>query len=618
MQLSEQQLGIMAAAGHLLVIGGPGSGKTTVSILKAAQIAKDELLPGQKILFLSFARATISRVMEAIEEEQDIARAQKQRIDVDTYHAFFWRILKTHGYLLGLPRDISILIPAGEAIALSAIRSQFSVGRKSTLTEAEKEAQKLQRKAAEAAERLRLALEEGRICFDLFARYVGSILHGSDRIRRIIATMYPVIILDEFQDTNHGQWHAVQALGQYSRLLALADPEQRIYDWIGADPERLNHFKAAFQPSEFDLQGANHRSAGTDIALLGNHVLTGRFKEGEYSGVDIEVYDPAEIAAMSKLVILIYDARKRLIDAGLKNWSIAILVATKKMTRIISDVLHAPPAGLTKVSHVATVEMEAAILGSEVIAFLMQPDADGKHFELFIGMMLDYFRGKGGDTPTQGDLNEAIKLQEAYDELLTRRLAGRSIRGNSILVAMLEVYALTREVNLTGDPDKDWLEIRNVLSTGRCERLKGLAGETRNVRLLQRGTQLRDNLSQDWRDNGAYLNALSITKQAFVREHFSTNSKPESGVVVMNMHKAKGKQFDEVIIFDSWPRRVKRQIVANLDRVVWNNDRANINDQTCQNFRVSITRAKRRVTIMTPKGDPCVLLLPREHPPASS
>ncbi|MFD2274790.1 hypothetical protein ACFS07_36485 [Undibacterium arcticum] len=62
--------------------------------MKAAQIAKDELRPGQKILFLSFARATISRVMEAIEEERDIAREQKQRIDVDTYHAFFWRILK--------------------------------------------------------------------------------------------------------------------------------------------------------------------------------------------------------------------------------------------------------------------------------------------------------------------------------------------------------------------------------------------------------------------------------------------------------------------------------------------------------------------------------------------
>ena len=51
--------------------------------------------------------------------------------------------------------------------------------------------------------------------------------------------MYPVIILDEFQDTNAEQWCDVQALGQFSTLLALADPEQRIYDFIGAEPEEL-------------------------------------------------------------------------------------------------------------------------------------------------------------------------------------------------------------------------------------------------------------------------------------------------------------------------------------------------------------------------------------------
>ena len=76
--------------------------------------------------------------------------------------------------------------------------------------------------------------------------------------------MYPVIILDEFQDTNADQWRVVQALGQFCTLIALADPEQRIYDFIGADPERLNHFRAAFTPVEVDLSTDNYRSAGTD------------------------------------------------------------------------------------------------------------------------------------------------------------------------------------------------------------------------------------------------------------------------------------------------------------------------------------------------------------------
>jgi DNA helicase-2/ATP-dependent DNA helicase PcrA len=69
MEITEKQLEIMGADGHLFVTGGPGSGKTTISILKAAKCAECELRPGQKILFLSFARATVSRIIETIEYE---------------------------------------------------------------------------------------------------------------------------------------------------------------------------------------------------------------------------------------------------------------------------------------------------------------------------------------------------------------------------------------------------------------------------------------------------------------------------------------------------------------------------------------------------------------------
>lgn len=77
MELTEKQLEVLACDGHLLVTGGPGSGKTTISILKAAQLAGSELKPQQKVLFLSFARASVSRVVEAIEQEKSIAREAK-------------------------------------------------------------------------------------------------------------------------------------------------------------------------------------------------------------------------------------------------------------------------------------------------------------------------------------------------------------------------------------------------------------------------------------------------------------------------------------------------------------------------------------------------------------
>lgn len=603
MQLTKKQDDVMQTDGHLLVTGGPGSGKTTISILKAGHIAEHHLSHGQKILFLSFARATVSRVVEAIEFEQKIPLAQKRRIDVDTYHSFFWRILKAHGYLIGLPRRLSILTPPGEAIALSEIRSAFPAR---NLTDEQKAA----RRNGEETERTRLAMTEGRICFDLFAPYVGNILHGSGRIRKLLATMYPAIILDEFQDTNAEQWRVVQALGESCTLIALADPEQRIYDWIGADPQRLDHFREAFAPAEVDLSTDNHRSAGTDIAVFGNDILKGNFRKEPYVGVQIYSYQPNEDQAFTGLVTTTYKARKRLVDAGIKDWSLAILVPTKKMTRLVSDAFRQPPAGMTALSHSAVIEIEAAVLGADIVALLLQPATDNRHFEQLIDLICSYFQGRGGDEPTQAALKEAASIRKAYEKLLACQGKGTAIPKTSILVNVITVYEQTRALSLTGDPDKDWRATRQILEDGACKRLKEVADEVRNLRVLDRGSQLRQALSQDWRDNGGYLNALSITRQAFVQEHFSTNAKPETGIVVMNMHKAKGKQFDEVIVFEGWPRKSKGQVIFNPDRIVRVNSRDEIDDQARQNLRVSVTRGKRHTTILTPKGDPCVLLVP--------
>ena len=606
MELTERQTQVLDAEGHLLVIGGPGSGKTTISIFKAAQVSETILRPGQKVLFLSFARATVSRVVEAIEFEQKISKEIKRRIDVETYHSFFWRIIKAHGYLAGLPRNLTILTPSAEAIALSDIRNGHGADNK--LTEPQKEA----KRAAETAERYRMATDGGRICFDLFAPYVGDLLHGSETLKRLIATMYPIIILDEFQDTNPEQWRVVQALGTFCRLIALADPEQRIFDFIGADPERLNHYRDAFIPTEIDFSIDNHRSGGTDITTFANDILKGTFSQSSYTGVDVELFDPFPDPAMTKLVTTTYSARKRLAASGKSEWSVAVLVPTKKMTRFVSDKFREPPAGMQPIAHTAVVELEAAILGSVIIAHLMQPDTDGSHFSKFIDLVCNYFQGKGGDRPTNGALQEAAAVRSAYDKWLAALAAGKRPHAKSMIHALSSMYVQVRTIPLTGNPDKDWRAVRAALEAGTCSRLKDIGLEVRNIRLLERGGQLRQDLTQDWRDNGSYANAYAIVQEAFVQEHFATGSKPETGVIVMNMHKAKGKQFDEVIIFEGWPRREKGKIVVNLDRVVRNNDRAEINDESRQNFRVSVTRARQRTTILTPRGDPCVLLIPEK------
>lgn len=602
--LTEAQKDVIRAGGHQLVTGGPGSGKTTVSILKAAKIARETLAPGQRILFLSFARATVSRVFEAIDEERSITREEKQRIEVDTYHSFFWRILKTHGYLVGFPRRMTILTPPNEAIALSTVRSGYKAASKLTAEE------KAEKRTREIAERSRLATEEGKICFDLFADRVAILLHGSTKVRSLISTMYPHIILDEFQDTSADQWRVVQALGTNSTLIALADPEQRIFEFIGADPKRLDHFKAAFAPTVHDLAGDNHRSKGTDIALFGNDVLAGKFRQNEYVGIGFEAFESNPNQAYASLVTQVLKARKRLIESDRRNWSLAILVPTKRMTRFVSDVLREPFGNVPPIAHSAAVDMDGPILAAEIVAFLLQQQAHAGCFDGLVDVLCNYFHGRGGATPTKGDLDEASRFRTALAKWNECIAGGKPTPGNSVLKSTFAVHQDATALVLTGDPDADWVALRAVLDAGACVRLNGVAKEVRNVRLLERGTQLRLGLAQDWRDSGMYRNALAITRQSFVQEHFATAHKPETGVVVMNMHKAKGKQFDEVIIFEGWPKRVKREIVANPDRIVSGNVHEGPMTQSRQNFRVSITRAKAQTTIMTPSDDVCVLLRP--------
>jgi DNA helicase II / ATP-dependent DNA helicase PcrA len=602
LNLSDERKAIVAHTGHLLIRGGPGSGKTTISIIKAESLVATALAPGQQVLFLSFARATVARVIEALAEQTKGKSDVRRQIDIDTYHAFFWRLLKTHGYLIGLPRCLSIVTPPERAIALTPIRHAFGSVKKLT------EVQKAEKRQTEETELKRLAFEEGRVCFDLFSDLVVSLVGKSNKLRKLVSSRYPTIILDEFQDTSAGQWAVVQNLGVDSTLIALADEEQRIYDFAGADPERLNHFRQAFKPHEFDFGTTNHRSNGTDIARFGNDVMLGKL-EGKYQGISCERFPENQNQAMAKIKAQTLAAIKRLNDAKKEDWSLAILVPTKQFVRDVSSALRETQANMPPIGHHAAIDMEGAILAAELIAFSLQPQQSAGDFGKFVGLLCNYFRGKGGDAPSAADIKEGSSIEAALKNAIECSAKGKEPPKNSIIRAIQAGYNQTIALTRTGNPEADWLAARKLLAECGCKRLGQVAEDARNVRLLDRGTHLRDQLSLDWRTNGEYRNALDIVRQAFVQEHFSTSIRKESGVIVMNMHKAKGKQFDEVIIFEGWPRYKGNEIVGNPNRIVRRNVDGDHMTHAKYNFRVSVTRAKSRTTILTPQNDPCILLV---------
>ena len=596
--LSPKQQEVLDADGNLLVTGGPGSGKTTVAILKARELADSLLLPGQKILFLSFSRSAVSRIQESAREHFPADAELKERVEVSTYHAFFWKIVKTHGYLLGLPRRLSVMLPSEEAAALATIRNEYPPpGKLSEVQKREKSRQLT-----------RLAYEDGRICFDLFAGLAGELLRRSRKIRKLVSSVFPAVILDEFQDTSKEQWAVVKRIGRDSRLIALADPEQRIFDFADADPRRLDHYREFARPREFDLGGTNYRSGGTDILKFGDDVLRDRLRSSRYRGVNVEYFPPNRNQAMAALINQTLQARGRLCDGKKSDWSLAILVPTRKMVRQISEVFG---DGEPEIPHYAVVDMEASILAARTLAFLLQPESPEGDFPGFVKLLADYFLGKSGVAPTKTNIEEAKRIQKSLEEAVEREKSGKPPRSNGVIVGISEGYKECRNLEFVGNPDEDWKSVRRILEEANCKRLQAVAKDTRNIRLLGRGTQFRDALSQAWRDTGSYTDASGIAERSFVQENFITPNKPERGVVIMNMHKAKGKQFDEVIVFEGWPRGAGGRIKSNTDRIVRGNQKKNDLNASRQNFRVSITRAKSRTTIMTPQGDPCILLSPR-------
>ncbi len=191
--------------------------------------------------------------------------------------------------------------------------------------------------------------------------------------------------------------------------------------------------------------------------------------------------------------------------------------------REVSDATCETQGTMPPVEHNAAIDMEGAILAAELIAFLLQPHQGEADFAQFVGLLSNFFRGKGGYDPSVSDIGEALAIEKALQKAVECVQNGKPLPKNSIIMLMKEGYSRGVLLAFTGNPGVDWLAIRKVLGDCGCKRLAQVAREARNVRLLDRGTQLRENLSLDWRTHGAYNKNVEIVRQAFVQEHFSTS-----------------------------------------------------------------------------------------------
>lgn len=572
-QINAERNRVIGCETDALVLGGPGAGKTTLALLKAEwEVVQGRLFPGQQILFLSFARATVARVLETA--NQYVSKDTRKCIVVDTYHGFAWKLIQSHGYLVNgvQPR----LHPPHEAAAYYA-----------GLKEAERD-----------AEIRRIWTSEGRLHFDLFASVASALLGQSEKLCSLQSSRFPLVILDEFQDTNADQWSLIQCIGKLSRLLALADPDQRIYDFAGADPKRIQDFIDAKSPLMVDLAADNHRSNGTDIAKYGNDLLVGTNKSQTYNDVFIKRYNKFGKGKRQPLFMLkteVYSAIKRLKIDETPDWTVAVLVPSRAQMLQVSKYFSSTEDGLRALPHEVYVDQEGPMLAATVIAGLLEGGTEDEIFVRLVSGLNVHLRGqKGTDSPAQGELQ--------FADSLTNFLQTGEIRGSArkATVDNCSVVAKQRaNLKLQGLPDEDWLQMVQLLLSSGDDRLRKIADHAKYIRILKRGSTLRANLSASWRGNGNYFGAIDAVNNALVQSHFSATSEIPRGIHVMTIHKAKGKEFCESLLFEgAFQGRFVRDKTNNRDVA-----------KARLLLRVGVTRSKRRTTILTPSVDGCPLIV---------
>lgn len=576
-ELSSDKSRLLKTEGHILALGGPGSGKTFIALLKAAAVIKTGTLqPSQYVLFLSFARATIARVAQ--QAGKLISNSERRGLEINTYHGFAWKILQSHAYLLSSAQTIRLLPPPEAASRLADID-----------------------KEGRALEKRRLFENEGLLHFDVFAPICCELLSRSNALARILSDAYPIIILDEFQDTNEDEWNMIQALGKRSTLIALADAEQRIYEFRGADPKRIGEFVTRYSPCQFDFGLENNRSNGTDIVAFGNDLISGANKGRTYDDVTVSTYQVRKgVGIHLDLKLAIMKQCRQLRSLGISDWSLALLVPTKKLMIDVSDYLggeqqFATGKGLPRFPHDVALDTEGPALAAVMIAGLLEggPSPESIVRQL-IHDLTQHMRGrKGSVAPSTSQLELTDKLRGYLETGIIR-----GPKRKALVTECLQIAETRMVMQFSGDVAEDWLSIRRELESASADVLRQAAKDAKFLRLLHRGATLRSRLGETWRKTGSYVGAIAAARDALLQEHFSASTRVSRGVHVMTMHKSKGKEFDEVIIYEG----------SHQGRIVSDTASARETAQACLALRVAVTRAMRHTTILSPKHNVCRFL----------
>lgn len=338
-----QQKAVCHETGPMLVLAGPGSGKTTVLLCRISRLLERGLAKPQEILALTFSKAAAEEMKSRFENLNGASG-----VSFGTFHSIFFRILRSrYGWnveqIFQEEERRSILRNSIEAEKwdipdleeyISQFFSQLSL-MNSELEQPNRfmpvgmpveEFRKLYRAYEGYKER------HEKLDFDDMLTQCYQLLREDAAVREYWQRKYKFILVDEFQDVNQAQFACLQILAEkHQNLFVVGDDDQSIYAFRGARPDFLLHFPTLYPAAKKVTLNTNYRSTERIVNLAervigNNEVRFVKNMKGIGEAGDKVTFFLAEDAA--KEAAHIAEKIGRLLDEGMPLTEIAVIYRT--------------------------------------------------------------------------------------------------------------------------------------------------------------------------------------------------------------------------------------------------------------------------------------------------
>lgn len=283
--------------GPLLVLAGPGSGKTRVLTCRIARILRESHEQSFRLLALTFTNTAANEMRERVAA---LSPGEEERVLLGTIHSFCADTLRRHGTIVGVNPNFQIYsqnvdLQAIVDEAIRDLKASFTIvdSDKTILPTIQKAKSRLifpesceerckdrefgrQLAAVYQAYEDRLA-KLNTLDFDSLILRTYQLFTQYPAIAERCCRVYPYICLDEFQDTNQAQYQLIRALtrDKLRNVFVVADDDQIIYQWNGASHQRLQQFKADYSASVIQLP-MNFRCPDR-VVRLANSLIVNNF-----------------------------------------------------------------------------------------------------------------------------------------------------------------------------------------------------------------------------------------------------------------------------------------------------------------------------------------------------